>query len=159
MQEITSNKQSSDWFGALQIGGIFLEDISVSLKWVGDTFEDGWLGPRNKYIHTVGNTANVKFVPTSNNKYTGVLAGADHGIIRLSAAKQPDQSKTASQDAYENFTPGFGLKFLRNNAPSANLVAMYGVDGQPSWNFFANEFSNHIPESVGVAQKALGLKF
>lgn len=131
----------------------------MTLKWVGDTFEDGWLGPRNKYIHTVGNTANVKFVPTAANKYTGVLAGADHGIIRLSAAKKPDETQTTAEEAYENFTPGFGLKLLRNNVPSANLVAMYGVDGQKSWNFFANEFSNHIAPSEGLAQKAVAVKF
>ena len=40
-----------------------------------------------------------------------------------------------------------GLKFLRDGVDSANLVAMYSVDGQESWNFFKNDFSNHIPES------------
>ena len=141
------------------MAAIFLEDVSVTVKWVGDTFEDGWLGPRNKYVHTVGNSANVKFVPTSNNKYTGVLAGADHGIIRLSTASKADQTKTTAEGADANFVPAFGLKLLRNNVPSANLMALYSVDGQKSWNFFANEFSNHIPPSVGVATNAIGLKF
>ena len=60
-----------------------------SLKWVGDTFENGLMGPRNKYIHTVGNTALVKYTVVHNNEgYTGIFAsGSDHGLIRLSAAK------------------------------------------------------------------------
>merc|ERR1712032_1187622 len=37
--------------------------------------------------------------------------------------------------------------------------AMYSVDGQDSWNFFKNDFSNHIPD-ISFAKKAtLGLKF
>jgi len=87
-----------------------------SLQWVGDTFENGLFGPRNKYIHTVGNTATVKFTPVSNNEgYTGIFAsGADHALIRLSLAKQPDQTKTTAAEALDNFIPGFGLKFLRD---------------------------------------------
>jgi len=38
-----------------------------------------------------------------------------------------------------------GLKFLRDGMDSANLVAMFSVGGQQSWNFFKNNFSNHIP--------------
>ena len=57
---------------------------------------------------------------------------------RLSLALEPDTSKL-------NTAPGMGLKFLRDGMDSANLVAMYSVDGQESWNFFKNDFSNHIP--------------
>ena len=59
---------------------------------------------------------------------------------RLSLALEPDTEKL-------NTAPGMGLKFLRDGVDSANLVAMYSVDGQESWNFFKNDFSNHIPES------------
>lgn len=64
------------------------EDISVTLTFIGDTFEET-SSPRNKYIHTVGVVGKVKFVPVSNNEgYTGMLAsGCDYGLIRLSAAK------------------------------------------------------------------------
>ena len=41
---------------------------------------------------------------------------------------------------------------------SANLVAMYSVNGQDSWNFFLNDFTNHIPP-LGLDLAALGLKF
>lgn len=44
-----------------------------------------------------------------------------------------------------NLRPGMGLKILRDGMDSANLVAMYSVAGQASWNFFENDFSNFIP--------------
>lgn len=42
---------------------------------------------------------------------------------------------------------------------SANLVAMYSVDGAESWNFFRMDFSNHIPDPTSLPQKILGKKF
>ena len=39
-----------------------------------------------------------------------------------------------------------GLKFLRDGVDSANLVAMFDIAGQESWNFFKNVLSNHLPE-------------
>ena len=87
--EITSNETPNSWFSPLALSGLFLESMMPTLHWVGDTFENGWTGARNKYIHTVGNTATVKFTPVANNEgYTGIFeSGADHGVIRLSAAK------------------------------------------------------------------------
>merc|ERR1712071_386193 len=73
------------------------------------------------------------------------------GIVRFSLASEPDSSKL-------NTAPGLGLKFLRDGQDSANLVAMYSVSGQESWNFFKNDFSNHIPP-VGLALLPLGAKF
>jgi len=53
-----------------------------------------------------------------------------------------------------------GLKFLRDGMDSANLVAMYGVNGQEGeWNFFAHEFQNHIVAAAGAALKAVSFKF
>lgn len=80
-------------------------------------------------------------------------------MIRLSTAKKPDYSKTAAKDALDNFTPGFGLKFFRDGVPSANLVAMYGVNGVPTWNFFKYPASNHIGAASGIALNVLGKKF
>eukprot|EP00347_Sterkiella_histriomuscorum_P015747 403355834 len=160
-EQIISNQTPSDWFSPLALAGIFAESMMPSLKWVGDTFENGWLGVRSKYIHTVGNTATCKWTPVSNSEgYTGIFkSGSDHGIIRLSAAKQPDYTKTKATEALDNFMPGFGLKFLRDGVSSGNLVAMYGVDGAESWNFFKMDFSNHIPDPISTPQKILGKKF
>ena len=53
-----------------------------------------------------------------------------------------------------------GLKFLRDGQDSANLVAMYSVDGQPgNWNFFGNDFTNHIKDPKSSALKVLGAWF
>jgi len=52
-----------------------------------------------------------------------------------------------------------GLKFLRDNVDSANLVAMYSVDGQDTFNFFANDFKNHIPNSTSIATYTLAAHF
>jgi len=51
-----------------------------------------------------------------------------------------------------------GLKFLRDGMDSSNLVAMFGLDGQDSWNFFENDFSNHIGEG-SAANLPIKLKF
>jgi hypothetical protein len=32
---------------------------------------------------------------------------------------------------------------------------MFGVNGIPSWNFFAKDFSNHIPGASGAALTAV----
>lgn len=87
MTEVRANQTPNKWYSTLEFAGIFVESMSPSLKWTGDTFENGWLGPRTKYIHTVGNTASVKFVHAPNGAgYTGIFEGAENGIIRLSCA-------------------------------------------------------------------------
>ena len=105
-----------------------------------------------KVIHTVGVVGRVEWRDLGGHDYSGIFKGAQHGLARwvsvssttsafsprLSLALEPDTSKL-------NTAPGMGLKFLRDGMDSANLVAMYSVDGQESWNFFKNDFSNHIP--------------
>ncbi len=109
-------------------------------------------GTRDKYIHTQGAIASVKLTNTGSHPFTGVFEGADHGVVRLSFAAKPDP-KT------KNTAPGMGLKFLRDGIDSASLVAMFSVDGQDSWNFFANDFSNHIPTSTSLSLAPVALKF
>jgi hypothetical protein len=46
--------------------------MSPTEQWVGDTFKDELL-ERKKYIHSVGNVAQVKFVAVPDNGYTGVF--------------------------------------------------------------------------------------
>ena len=111
----------------------------------------------SKVIHTVGVVGRVEWRDLGGHDYSGIFKGAQHGLARwvsvssttcasfprLSLALEPDTSKL-------NTAPGMGLKFLRDGMDSANLVAMYSVDGQESWNFFKNDFSNHIPRLVHV---------
>ena len=76
-------------------------------------------------IHSVGTVAKVKLESSGVHSYTGIFKGANHGIVRLSLAKEPDTEGT-------NTAPGMALKFLRDGKDSANLVAMYSVAGQVS---------------------------
>jgi hypothetical protein len=161
-QQVTANDKAYGWYSDVSVGGgILMESMTPSLHWVGDTFENGWLGIRNKYIHSVGNVAKVQFTTVQNNEgYTGIFeTGADHGLIRLSAAKKPDETKKTAKEAIDNFIPGFGLKFLRDGVHSGGLVAMYGVDGAESWNFFGMDFSNHVGGPTDFSLKVLSKKF
>ena len=99
---------------------------------------------RTKFIHSVGTVGKVKFVSNGKHEYTGIFKGADHGLIRMSSAAKPDEKS-------QPLAPGFGLKFLRDGVDSANLVAMFGVNGTPGdWNFFKKDFTTHIGEAEGV---------
>jgi len=52
-----------------------------------------------------------------------------------------------------------GIKFLRDGQDSASMVAMYSVAGQPTWNIFANTWSNHIPSTVEASLLPVAVKF
>lgn len=113
---------------------------------------------RTKYIHSVGVHGKVKFLSTGNHPYTGIFKGANYGIVRLSAAAKPEVPGIVLMG--QPLAPGMGLKFLRDGADSANLVAMYSVNGQPyDWNFFSKDFSNHVGPAEGVQIKSLAAKF
>ena len=79
-------------------------------------------GTRGKYIHTVGVVGQVEWVNKGGHSYTGIFEGATKGFVRASLAKEPSNTD-------KNTTPGIGLKFVRDGVDSANLVAMYSVNG------------------------------
>lgn len=69
-------------------------------------------------------------------------------------------SSAKPADTKKNYLyPGMGVKFLRDGADSANFVAMYGVDGQNSMNFFEHDWSNHIPDPKDKSLIPLELRF
>jgi len=76
-----------------------------------------------------------------SNSYTGVFQGCKNALLRFSSATPVETSGGESAMA-----PGIGLKFLRDGIPSANTFAMYSLVGQPSFNFFAHDFSGHVPD-------------
>lgn len=98
--------------------------------------EAGYFGShRTKYIHSVGGHGKVSLNTVAGHPFTGIFKGANQGIVRLSSAAKPELGTSSP------LGPGMGLKFLRDGIDSANLVAMYGVNGQPGeWNFFEHEF-------------------
>merc|ERR1719460_623376 len=73
--------------------------------------------------------------------------------MRLSSAKEPS--------AGGGTAPGMGVKFFRDGRPSANFVAMYSLDGQPTTdtNFFAHDWNNHIPMTDNFGLKIIAAKF
>lgn len=140
------------------IAGAFVESMKPTMEAPGDAMPKAMWGFRTKYIHAVGVVGKVKFVSDRNNAYTGIFKGADTGLIRLSSAATPSASQPLA--------PGFGLKFLRDGRDSANLVAMYDLEGQPNdWNFFSHAFTNHVqPKSsavitIGSAKFATATKY
>lgn len=129
--------------------GILGESVWTSFDAGGDVFpHDG----RTKYIHSVGVVGGIRFVSNGNHPYKGLFQGAEHGVVRFSSAKEPSDV---------GFTPGMGIKFLRDGRPSANFVAMYTLDGQPceDTNFFQHEWSNHIPLTDNFGLKIIAAKF
>ena len=81
-----------------------------------------------------------------------MFKGSDSAFVRFSTAA-PVDTKTPT------LLPGMGVKLLRDGVDSANFVAMYSVDGQSSLNFFANDFSNHIPDAKSLSLKPLEARF
>lgn len=149
---INANHATASWPG-LKLAGIFVEGMNDTFDMTGDVFHEGILGHRQKYIHSVGATAKAKFVPVSN-EYTGVFGtGCDNALVRLSSAVEPKEGTMVA--------PGMGLKCLRDGIESANLVSMFSVDGNPegNWNFFSQNFYNHIKPGTSTATKALSAKF
>ena len=124
------------------ITGIFTQSMCPSLEAPGDEMPTDRKGTtRQKYIHSVGSVGMVEFV-SSESRYTGLFQGARFGIVRISLAAEPKADVL-------NTIPGMGLKFLRDGVKSASLVAMYKLEGQKSWNVFANRWSNHIGPPPG----------
>lgn len=124
------------------------ESVMVSFDASADVFPE----KRTKYIHSVGVTGGIRFESAGNHAYGGLFQGADYGIIRFSSAKKPSKGGVA---------PGMGIKFFRDGRPSANFVAMYGLDGQPcsDSSFFAHDWSNHIAATDNFGLKLIAAKF
>ena len=145
---------TSGSFPGIKLPGIFVESMEPTFTGKGDAMPLGRVyGERAKYIHSVGTTGKVKFVPAPGSQYSGIFKGANYGLARFSSAAGPSKSQPLA--------PGLGLKFLRDGTDSANLVSMGSVSGQPGdWNFFSNDFFTHItaPPSTG-ALALVGKKF
>jgi len=103
---------------------------------------------RLKTIHAQGSHAKIEWKDLGGHPYTGMFRGADSGYVRMSVAN-PENT------VLPLIAPGMGVKLLRDGADSANFVAMFSLDGQATLNFFANDFSNHVPASTGSSLDAL----
>merc|ERR1712130_81336 len=144
---------SAPWFSSLDQGlKLLTEPMCPVFRTGGDELpEQGDGTTRAKVIHTVGAVGRVEWRDVGGHNYSGIFKGAKHGLARLSLALEPDTEKL-------NTAPGMGLKFLRDGMDSANLVAMYSVNGQEGWNFFQNDFTTHLGPA-GLELIPVALKF
>ena len=94
----------------------------------------------------------VEWRPVAYQPYTGMFSGSSRGWVRLALASEPSPHQLLTR-------PGLGLKLLRDGRDSANLVAMFSVDGQQSWNFFKNNFTTHYIPSGDPVLIHLAVKF
>ena len=123
------------FFVGNEFAGFFEQDMNLSFDTVSDTMPPG----RIKKTHPRGTTTLMEFIPTHDTPYTGIFKGCKHAVMRISefALTTPENPKTA---------PGHGMKFLRDGMSSANWFAMFAFDGQPSFNFFRNRWTNILRE-------------
>jgi len=155
MDNVLANTESAEWFGTLEAAGLMTERMCPTFSETGDELPwEGLIshGHRKKLIHSVGVVGAIEWKSVGNHPYTGVFKGSEHAIIRMSLAKQPNPE-------VKETAPGIALKFLRDGMDSGNMVAMFSVDGQESWNFFRNNFTNDIPPLESAALVPLGVKF
>mmetsp|Transcript_36163 Transcript_36163/g.82440 ORF Transcript_36163/g.82440 Transcript_36163/m.82440 type:complete len:375 (+) Transcript_36163:12-1136(+) len=146
-EKITNSSYSkpfpNDWYSSLEMLKLFTESMDEPF----DRFSDEFPAGRLRLIHSLGAIAKVSFV-SANSSYTGMFQGADYGFARLSLARKPDP-----------FAPGMAVKLLRDSSYSANIICMYGLDGQTSYNFFENQFKTWIADPTEASLKVLLKRF
>eukprot|EP01083_Nonionella_stella_P028274 77872_1 len=118
----------------------------------GDTMQD----ERQKSIHKRGVVFAAEYVAIPNSfGYTGIFEkGNAYAIGRFSYAVPPEVD-----DGDISVLPGFAMKFLLNNEPSVNLIAMHSLAPQNTFNLFANSMSNSLPELPSIPLKFAAQSF
>lgn len=135
-------------FGAPQLLGMTFQELTMKKALDSDVTPKKW----KKYLHRRGSVAKVKIVPTENHPYTGIFAGAECALLRLSITYKPTKKR--------DFAPGLALKVLRDGAPSANISALYRLEGQgKDYNFFENPLSNIVPIGTDFGLKLVHAVF
>lgn len=128
--------------GLIQLLAMSFQKLRKKSDYISDVAPKGW----KKYLHRRGAVAKVQFVATENHDYTGVFKGAECALLRLSLTYEPKKDKAVA--------PGLALKVLRDQSPSANVSALYALDGQErDFNFFKNPLSHIVPRGQSVGEK------
>ena len=138
-------------FGMITSGFATCHDFTM--EHYGDELKPG----RRKFIHQTGLIAQARLDTTGyeSHPFTGLFRGAEHCLMRCSLAKRHSQGSSE----LKNNTPGIALKVFRDGCHSGNMVAMYGVDGQHSWNFFRYPMTTAVGSATEFKTKLLGKKF
>lgn len=136
--------------GPVEVLKMRIKEVYEKANKQGDFSPKGW----HKYLHRRGTTATVKIVARENNSYTGVFEGADCALLRLSLTYKPSEKNE------KPVAPGMALKVFRNDTYSANVSALYTLEGQEyDYNFFKNPLSNIVPINKGWKFKAVHWAF
>ncbi|NET33726.1 MAG: hypothetical protein F6K19_17175 [Cyanothece sp. SIO1E1] len=117
----------------IDVVGLFLTHLSTKMDLDSDESPKRW----KKAIHAHGSVAKIKFISAPESPFTGLLKGADYGLLRLSVTADP---------ADRGFAPGLALKLFVDGHASENFSALVSLTGQgDNYNLLANEFSNIVP--------------
>lgn len=139
----TEYKQMPEYekFGVPQLVGLARQTLTTKGQNFSDFSPAGW----QKFLHARAAVAKVRIV-SRNNQYTGIFAGAECGILRLSLTYKPTDKRAVA--------PGLALKVLRDGARSANVSALVSLYGQQkNYNFFQYPMSNIVPIGNDFGQK------
>ena len=152
--EKTKYKKLPDYapVGLKEVLGMARNEVKPKARKATDFAPKGWV----KYLHKRGITAKVKITPfdKENTQYTGIFSGAECGLLRLSVTYKPDIEEG------EPVAPGLALKVLRDNTYSANVSALYTLEGQKNdYNFFRNSLSNIVPINKGLTFRVVHYVF
>jgi hypothetical protein len=131
--------------------GILAQGIQTSFDNARDVVPAG----REKGIHSVGTICKFDFAVANDSPYTGLLApgSKSEGLLRMGPALEVTKSS--------GLVPGLGIKLLRGGVPSGNFVALVTLNplDDDNYNFFSEDFSNHIPTADTLLTKSLVNKF
>jgi len=145
LYQASLNDRTPGKFYTYEEAELFIENTSLSFNTVGDEmpYQFAGLKKRLKVIHSVGVVGRGSWVANPDSPFTGVLgSGCKNVILRLSVAQRP---LVILGKTLVPFVPGVALKCLRDGVPSGNMVFMYSLGGQTSYNFFKHDLSNHVP--------------
>lgn len=149
----------NDWISlASNAASITDTDLNHTINLSFDRYSDEYPTKRTKVIHTHGTVASVRLDPIANNLgFTGLLAGAEHGVIRTSIVHDPYAPCVGVPFTDACFTPGTALKMFRDYTFSGNINTMYELgEGQGlNYNFMANQQKIWVPSVPGLAAWAL----
>jgi hypothetical protein len=124
-----------------------------SIIFLNQTFDhtsDALPGGRQKIIHSHGSVGKIEIEIDDNSPFSGIYApGKSCGLARLSLA---------GSEASLGYTPGMGLKIFLDGKPSVNFHVMHSLNGQgKNRNFFANTFTNWLPQPKGFTLNSIAL--
>jgi hypothetical protein len=131
----------------IDVIGLFITALATKMDRLADEAPRKW----KKAIHARGSVAKIAFIPTDDTPFTGLFAGADCGLLRLSVTGDPSA---------RGFAPGLALKLFIDGKPSENFSALVSLTGQgDNYNFFAHEFSNIVPTVNQIGPRLINLIF